>query len=195
MTAPSKPDLARGMQHAIDLFEQKSDRLAAMNDADFEQAMSELPPPSRVPSAEELVAGAKTKAKGQAAQAGVIALPERPARRAPWIPWLVAAALGAVAVTLLIERRELTAWLFGPQAPLIGPAPDEPRERTPQQKAEAMRVEADDACARELWGRCQTRLDEAKALDPAGEATPRAQGLRAAIDAHTAHGDDKKPKK
>lgn len=183
MTAPKPaPDLARGMRYALDLADKEDERIAKLSDEDFAKEMASLPPPSRVPDFDELLSGVKKKAAERQAPAKVAPLGDRAGRRAPWVAWLVAAAVAAVALTLFVERRELAAWLH--PAPPIGPAPDQIKEPTPAEKAEALRVDADKACAGDLWGLCARKLDEAAKLNPAGDTTPRVASLRAALAAH-----------
>ena len=158
MTAPKPaPDLARGMRYALDLADKEDERIAKLSDEDFAKEMASLPPPSRVPDFDELLSGVKKKAAERQAPAKVAPLGDRAGRRAPWVAWLVAAAVAAVALTLFVERRELAAWLH--PAPPIGPAPDQIKEPTPAEKAEALRVDADKACAGESLGpvRAQAR--------------------------------------
>jgi hypothetical protein len=187
MSASDKPDLARGARHAEALIDEEVDRVVAMSDADFERAMDSLPPPSRVPSVDDLLARAQEKARAQ--QAPGRTAPAR-LRRSRWAIALAAAAV--VALALAIEHRQVMAWLHGPDAPLI--IPDPSRAPTPHEEAEALRAKATEACASQLWGRCITQLDTAKSLDPAGEATPQVQSLRAAISSHTqATPDPKRP--
>jgi hypothetical protein len=119
-------------------------------------------------------AGARAPADGPAVSRG-----PRSARRI----WLLAAAL-ALAVLLAFESSTIVAWLEGPTpAPTIGPTPE--REPPPTQVAARARDEARDACQKEQWGLCARKLDEAKALDPAGETQPGVQALRSAIEEHT----------
>ncbi len=70
MTAPRKPDLARGMRHTLHLAEERVDELTALSDADFQRAMAALPPSARVPSLDELLEGAKRKAADRGAADG-----------------------------------------------------------------------------------------------------------------------------
>jgi hypothetical protein len=115
--------------------------------------------------------------------AGARAPEARPAvSRLPRRLWLLAAAL-AVAVVFALEGSTIVAWIEGPPAPSIGPTPE--REPPPTVVAARARAEAQDACQKGLWGLCAGKLDEAKALDPAGEALPDTQALRSAIEEHT----------
>jgi hypothetical protein len=111
-------------------------------------------------------------------------VPLAPRRASRTLLWLIAAAVGLLAVVLVLEHRELMAWHDkGPEKILPDPSP--PREVTAQERAEKLRDEAEVACQGALWGTCTYRLDDAANLDPAGEASPRVQGLRANILRHT----------
>jgi hypothetical protein len=149
-----------------------------------------------VPSAEELVARAKQLADERAARGKVAVLPTRSARRRPLL-WLVAATLGVGLVVLVVERGAVVALFRAPEAP-IGPdpvtAPPPPRELTGVERAEKLRDEAAVACESGLYGRCSTKLDEAKDLDPAGEDGERTKMLRAKIVKDTTLPKDWDPK-
>lgn len=184
MSAPDKPDLARGGRLAEELFEQESDRLAEMSDADFERAMDKLPDVEHVPSADELLERVKQKARERAAPEKVIALPEGPGP-SHWVLWLVAAVVGAGGIALVVERREVLAWLRNNEAPIEPDRWAPPRELTAVERAEKLRGEAEAACKGALWGLCAQKLDEAQKLDPAGESGALAQALREAVREHT----------
>jgi hypothetical protein len=85
------------------------------------------------------------------------------------------------AVGALAERRAIVAWFGGKEEPIEPDRWAPPKEPTPRERAEKIRDEAAQACADRFWGQCATKLDDAKALDPTGEAEPRAQGLRTSI--------------
>jgi hypothetical protein len=51
------------------------------------------------------------------------------------------------------------------------------------QRADELRTEAGRACAAKQWATCEAKLDEAKRLDPGGEADPDVVRARAAIAA------------
>jgi hypothetical protein len=77
---------------------------------------------------------------------------------------------------------EVVAWLRHDTIP-IGPAPWEPEKRvTAQERAASLRDEAYEACAGWPWALCERKLDEAKAMDPAGESDARVEGARQAVD-------------
>jgi hypothetical protein len=117
---------------------------------------------------------------GQGAERAPAAGPARSRSTRPI--WLLAAAL-ALAVLLALEGGTIVAWMEGPPAPSIGPTPE--REPPPTVVAARARAEAQDACQKGLWGLCASKLDEAKAIDPAGEALPDTRALRSAIEEHT----------
>jgi hypothetical protein len=145
--------------------------------------MDALPEPAHLPSTAELLARAERRASERAAGgAGAkVAAPVRAERRA-WGLWLAAAALGAAIVAGVATRREVVAWLRHDTIP-IGPAPWEPEKLvTAQERAASLRDEAYEACAGWLWFLCERKLDEAKAMDPAGESDVRVQGARRAVD-------------
>jgi hypothetical protein len=171
MSATDKPDPVRSWRYAEKLLDDEADRIAALGDEDFDREMAALPEPSRVPSTGELLARAEERARQHAADK-VSAVPSLP-RPTPWVVWLVAATLGAVALALVVERHEVVAWLRREPAP-IGPDRWSPEKvPTPVERASKLRDEAVAACAGALWGTCRDKLDEAQQLDPAGESDAR----------------------
>jgi hypothetical protein len=176
MSAGDKRDLGRGWERAEALFEEEADRIAKMSDADFDRAMEAMPEPERVPGVEEVMARAAGAGAGVVARAGAGAV----RGRGRWVT-LAAVAAGVLAIAAVAERRAIVAWFGGKEEPIQPDRWAPPKEPTPRERAEKLRDEAAQACADHLWGRCASRLDEAKALDPAGEGEPKAQGMRAAI--------------
>jgi RNA polymerase sigma factor (sigma-70 family) len=85
------------------------------------------------------------------------------------------AELAMVAAALTIAVLAWVAW-HGAKSPPIA------RDPTPSvdRRAERMRDRARDACAKSEWRACVDGLDEARAIDPAGDAAPDVQSLRAA---------------
>jgi hypothetical protein len=61
-------------------------------------------------------------------------------------------------------------------------------EETPQEKAARLRKDADQACTETDISICEKLLDEAKALDPAGEERPEVIHMRHFIDNVKKHG-------
>jgi hypothetical protein len=96
--------------------------------------------------------------------------------------WLVAAALGAVLLVFAVgNRAALVAVLKGEE---IRPddewLPWKPAP-TPEERAASARATAFAACDRAQWTTCQAKLDEARAIDPAGETAPRVVAARRAL--------------
>jgi hypothetical protein len=128
------------------------------------------------------------------AEAQLLAPPEPASRRvAPGrrrvVAWTVVAACAATVALVLAGAHYL-----GTKSDIVV-RPEPPERSVPQPPRltaeQELRQAAAEACGGELWGRCQNKLDEAAKLDPAGESTPQVRELRKAIEAHTAHGDDK----
>jgi hypothetical protein len=171
-----KPDPARGWLFVEKLLaEEESARLARASDEEVDRRMAELKvEPSRIPSAEELLARAMEHAAKRAtggdpaSGAKVKPLPVRP-RGTPWLSWLAAAAIGGLVVAVVMDQRE---------KPVAHPRPHDDagqQEPTAQERAARMREEAFMACRKRRWEECERRLDEAKRLDPAGDADPLVQ--------------------
>lgn len=120
---------------------------------------------SRLPSAAELVARASA-GSGRSEAAKVVPIASR--RRARLV-----AALAAVAAVPLV------ALAYGSRLALVAAWNGEP---TPHERAEALRSEAIASCDAALWQACRRKLDEALAMDPDGEAQPRVQAARRAIE-------------
>jgi len=94
--------------------------------------------------------------------------------RRRWTVWLVAATLGAIAITLAaMNGAAIVAW-FHPGDDI---RPDDRGLTWPNEvaraRAEKLRDEADKECQMKLWGACEARLDEAMKLDPGGESEER----------------------
>jgi hypothetical protein len=185
VSKPNKPDLARGWLFVEKLLaEDENKRLAEASDEDVAREMSEKwVEPSRVPSAEELLARAMDRAAkrgasmGPASSATVKARPV-PARRRRWVPVLAAAAIGGLAIAVAIKWSE---------PPVAHPGPHDDAgsqpELTPQERAATLREKAFAACGAARWAECGGRLDDAKRLDPAGEDDVGVKATRAAVAA------------
>jgi hypothetical protein len=91
-------------------------------------------------------------------------------RKAPWIPWLAAAAVGGLVIGGLVSMCE---------SHVAKPPPDS--QTASQARALRLRDEAYETCARGQWAACLGKLDGARELDPAGESDPRVTAARAAI--------------
>jgi hypothetical protein len=178
MSAGKEPDLARGWRGAMRVADEEAERLAKMSDEEFEAAMNELPETSGA-----RVAALDTKAKR----------PRRPA----WVLWAVAACVAALALAALLERREIVAfWHKGDIQPDQPRAPQNAPQDTPKDSpAQQLRAEALRACDEDDVLTCAMKLEEAKALDPAGEEDPRVQEARKKIQsAMPRHGPEGKEK-
>jgi RNA polymerase sigma factor (sigma-70 family) len=102
--------------------------------------------------------------------------------RARWAVELAAVAVLVVFAALLVARllrKEDVAVPEPPRpppslAPSLAPAP----EPSPLERAAALRKDAFEACDRADWYGCRSRLDQARELDPAGEADPEVADAR-----------------
>jgi hypothetical protein len=92
----------------------------------------------------------------------------RPWRRRPAVVVPIALALAA-AVALVVEAER-------PPPPVAHAPPPE----TSAERAVSLRREAGEACGQQKWQACLEDLDEARALDVAGDQAPEIQALRRA---------------
>jgi hypothetical protein len=182
MTAERKPDPVQDWRLGEKILDEEAERLATMSDDEFDREMAKLPALSRPPSVEELMARGKARAadKAKAAQVAASAsrvtdgkggakanvLPLR-AKRTKLVVWLAAAAVGGLAIAMLVRRPD------GNVASGYTP---------PEVRAAEMRDAALAACTRQEWSACEATLDAAKRLDASGEKEPRVIAARAAID-------------
>jgi hypothetical protein len=88
---------------------------------------------------------------------------------------LLAAAFACAALVLALNRRDP-----GESGP--GPGPTSPAV-PPTERAAALRRIALEACKASNWDRCERELDQARGLDPAGEAGLEVRKWRAQIEA------------
>jgi hypothetical protein len=190
---PDKPEIdhARGWLFIEKLLlEEDLARLDKTTDEEVHRQMRAAGiEPEHTPTADELIEHALERA----GKRKVVAPPLRPRRR-EWVVWLVAATIGAVALVLVVEKKEVVAW-FHREPVEIGPDPDakKPRPPTPQERAATLRDEAFGSCSEALWAECGRKLDEAKQLDPAGESDLRVQGSRKAVKDGLTPVDNSKP--
>jgi hypothetical protein len=91
--------------------------------------------------------------------------------------WLAAAAIVAVAVLVAVPAVVTTI----AKRDVIRPDRVEASAETNEMRAAVLRRDAVRACDEERWVRCERELDEAKALDPAGEASAEVKKARRAI--------------
>lgn len=103
-----------------------------------------------------------------------------PRRRAPWLALAIAASIAMAAGA--VARPAIVAWL-APKPPvptpsLPVPAPPSP---SPEQMAADLRRNALTACAEQDFAACESGLDRAKEIDPAGEGDVHIKEARDAI--------------
>jgi hypothetical protein len=180
MSAPEKPDTAAGWRNVEKLLAEKEDAaekkwLETASDEEIERRMDEAGVKvSRAPSPEELIARAKERAArgadagsnrgaDDASGAKVKALP----RRQNVARWATGLALAAGAAVVIARQ-------FGPGDSTHPPPPE---------RATRLRDDAFAECAAKRWTTCESKLDEAKALDADGERDPRVIEARKAIAA------------
>jgi len=81
---------------------------------------------------------------------------------------------GAVlAIVLLLWARGRDEHVSSPRPSYVAPPPE-----TPAEHATRLRRDAKTACDASDFVTCRARLDDARALDPDGEATPEVRQLR-----------------
>jgi DNA-directed RNA polymerase specialized sigma24 family protein len=99
----------------------------------------------------------------------------------------VATQLSAVTFVVLLVVFGLRRVLWQGDRPKTGPdlaQSGQHPEVTPSQQAAVLRLRAADECAAEKWGLCIDDLDDARSLDPKGEAAPSVQELRRNAESH-----------
>jgi RNA polymerase sigma factor (sigma-70 family) len=89
----------------------------------------------------------------------------------------VLAALGVIAVVAFLLLRQKKDDIAKPQPDPSAHAP------TPMELAKKTRKDALEKCRQAAWDACERGLDEAKAVDPAGEDDPDVKAARAAASA------------
>jgi hypothetical protein len=185
MSTPDKPDPVHAWTYVEKLLiDEEVERLEKMSGKELEDAMAaEGLDEARVPSTEQLLAGAARAAERRQARERARVVVLKPARtRTRWAALLAAATLGVLFASVVASNgAAILAFLKGGAE--IGPddaGPLRPRE-TPQERAEKLRDEAEDACRGKLWSVCDDKLDQADKLYPAGWMDPREQRLRQAV--------------
>jgi len=145
-----------------------------------EQAEAELAAAGFDVAAERAKAGAFLDAleSGAApADAKAAPSPSRPhvprGRRRPVLLWLAAVAAVTVAGGALYAALSQPP----PRTPAPRPTPDPVPSAVPNPVL--LRRQAADACDAQQWGECLADLDEARAVDPDGDAKPAMKALRA----------------
>ncbi|HEY3820701.1 MAG TPA: hypothetical protein VGL81_26225 [Polyangiaceae bacterium] len=174
MSTTGKADPDRGARFLQKLMTEDPAHLDVADDDEVERQMDAAGITVKsVPTAEELVALAGKIAATKAPKPATSVRP--PARRPRPIAIAAAVALGAAGVVALANRGAIVAFLKGGEP--IGPD----TTWSAQQKAAAIRGEAFAACDAKRWTECGGKLDEAMALDPAGEGDARVVAARKAV--------------
>jgi hypothetical protein len=159
------------------------ERVAALSDAELDSELRKLgaDPVAVRAEGEPWREQAVLAARQPRPKAPVV--PRKPARRTRWAVWLAAATLGAVVVAFAAMNGPAIVTQFKAADDI---RPDEgglaPPSLVARRRAEELRNEAAEACERKLWGTCESRLDEANKLDPAGETQERVQQMRKRVD-------------
>jgi hypothetical protein len=152
------------------LTEEESERVETMTDAELRAEMRRLGlDPDRPPPIAELLG----RPAASHAAAAALDVP-RPRARARWVVGLAAAAAMGVALGAVLGIPRAIWRVATTDA---GAHPSEVQVR-----AEALRDQAEHACAELLWVTCRQRLDDAQKLDPQGESEARVARMRATLE-------------
>jgi len=112
----------------------------------------------------------------------LVAEPTRPAKVVVLHPWRKRVAIALSTAAALAAAIGVIAQMSTPA--IVGHGrPDDP----PAVRAEALRQDARAACGARRWPVCLDRLNEARALDPAGDEAPEIQALRRSAGDPAAH--------
>jgi hypothetical protein len=183
-----KRDPGRGWRYAEKLLDEEDDeRLAKMTDEEvFAEIDKEVGPPrGDGPTADELLAKMEARAAKLATAKAAAPAPApgptvaqaqavEPERAQARVRPLWRRPMVAIPSALALAAAVVFAVQAFTKSPVIGPdtlSPDEVR-------AVALRNEALQACRADQWQQCLDDLDQARTLDPAGEATSQKE-LRA----------------
>jgi hypothetical protein len=195
VTRPSPPDPDRGARFLEKLLEDDPAHLDVATDDEVERMMDAAGVEVKsVPTADELIALADRHAREQAPAPAPP--PRSRARRMSPVAIAAVLVLGAGGIVTLLNSAAIVAYLkgepIGPDRPWSPPS----ATATPQELAAAMRADAFAACDAQKWGECTRKLDEARRIDPAGEADPRVTAARKAVtDAAKEYKDKPQPKR
>jgi hypothetical protein len=181
VSTSGKPDPGwRFVQKLLD--DEEVERIERLSDEEIDSELrAHGRDPTRLPSAEELLAKAEARAGSTTARnAQVVPLQAR--KRTPWVVWMAAAILGAAVLALVaMNRAAIVAFFQGTDEIRPDDRGPPPREST-QRRAEKLRDDAEGACRQKLWGTCEQKLDDAMKLDPAGESESRVWNMRRGIE-------------
>jgi hypothetical protein len=176
MTAPTETEIEAGERFFGKLLEGDPARLDVATDDEVVAMMDAANVQGSEPeSVEAMLARGQRRARERAeraAQARAASGPEAkgsPKKAVPRAVWVAGALVAAAAAAVVVvETREPPK--PGPDA--IGPDRPAPPP-TPAEQATRLRDEAVLACEFLDYAACARKLDEARALDPAGESEPR----------------------
>jgi hypothetical protein len=195
VTSPSPPDPDRGARFLKKLLEDDPAHLDVATDDEVERMMDAAGIQVKsVPTADELIALADKRAREQAPAPAPP--PRSRARRMSPVAFAAVLVLGAGGIVALLNSAAIVAYLkgepIGPDRPWSPPT----ARPSPQELAAAMRTEAFAACDAQKWEECTRKLDDASAIDPAGEADPRVTAARTAVtDGMKNHEIKRQPKR
>ena len=192
MTTPLRKRTAAETLAALEMFDDESadeldssedemDRILALSDADLDAELAEagFDPQAERARGAQMGQQLLQAAGDEVASSGAKVVPLRPPTRRPSFLWLAAAAVAGLTILGATEHAAIVAWLRPPPEPIL---PDNIQAApTPRELAEKLRDEADEACAKKLYGLCGDKLDDAQKLDPAGETDERVKRIRAVI--------------
>jgi hypothetical protein len=113
--------------------------------------------------------------------------PGRRRRRRPVVLWVAAAATVTVGAAALVTALQPAPEPHAPPAPTASPSTPGPSPSVVPSPTAApdliaaadLRGRAAAACEAAQWSACLARLDQARALDPAGDGAPSVQAIRA----------------
>jgi hypothetical protein len=178
VNTPRKP----GSQVTWETIERVADkaeraRLEALSEADIDRELREagIEPDEAVNLVQRAVeqAGEKKEREAETERPRVARVPaSTPKKRwsAGAMATMSAVALAAGVLLVVSVRR--------PDGVARGRPDSEP---TTQERAAKLREEAYAACAKRVWTACESKLDEARRLDPAGESDPRVIAARKGV--------------
>jgi hypothetical protein len=160
----------------MDLYDE-AERVHALSDAELDDELAKkgIDPTALRSRAAELAA---TRKGDSPEQPVTLVVHAHPPERKRWVILIAAATLGVGAVAAAVPAIVLTIAKHGE----IRPDPWESSTATREQRAAALRVSANAACEQQRLVECERALDEAQALDPAGEGSAEVRTLRRALD-------------
>ncbi|HEY3819506.1 MAG TPA: hypothetical protein VGL81_20190 [Polyangiaceae bacterium] len=165
--------------------DEEIERLASMSEAalDEELAAGGFDPKKERAEAREAVADlerAVVARRVKQAEAGARVRSMKPPRKRPLALWVAAAAVAATATGGLVYALTHPGGAPPEQpstpAPSSSPAPEPPSQRLIA--ASQLRTRAFAECEAQHWDTCLARFDDARMLDPAGDAAPEVQAAR-----------------